>query len=290
MRIRLRRPVCCLGALGMLLALAAPAPAQFFNKLNKLEKRVNQAEQLRQKYGPMNDQQEIAIGQEVATQIVAYFHIYQNPEMTQYVNMVGQTVAAQSERQDIKYHFAILDSDEIEAMSTPGGFIFITRGALKLCDDESELAGVLAHEVGHVAAKHVLKMVERDKILQQGMDKASAFAPGSDFLKKMSSGILKNVIDHGLDPADEYDADARAVRYAYEAGYPADGLERFLVKLNQATNQGAQSFWTRTHPPVPLRNERMQRIIARNGWGGDRPTLEQRYMAATAVLRTKPGA
>lgn len=122
------------------------------------------------------------------------------------------------------------------------------------------------------------------------MDEASAHAPGSAYLQNMSKNILVRIFDQGLAPADEFDADSRGVRYAHNAGYPADGLERFLVRLDQATNQGANSFFTRTHPPVKERNEHIQQQIASEHWeDAGRPALADRFTTLTAMLKTKAG-
>lgn len=267
-----------------LMAMPVNGRAQIWNKIQQRMEKAQKALQ------PMTVEEEKEVGREVAVKAIAFYHLYKNDALTRYVNLVGQTVAGQAERQDISYHFAVLDSEDINAFSAPGGFVFITRGAVALCDDESELAGVLAHEVGHVDAKHVLRIVERDKALRAGMQEASAHTPGSAYLDKMSKGILVKIIDQGLAPADEFDADSRGVRYAHAVGYPADGLERFLVKLDQATNQGANSFWTRTHPPVKERNERIQELITSQHWKDqDRPKLADRFAAQTKTLKPKAG-
>lgn len=274
--------------IGAILATAAmprPSEAQIWNKLKK---HVEKAQEVQKALAPISTEEEVEIGREVSAKLIGYYHLYNNPDLTRYVNLVGETVAAQSPRQDIQYHFAVLDSDEINAFSAPGGFIFVTRGALKLCEDESELAGVLAHEVAHVTEKHVLHVVERDKALRAGMNEASAHTAGSAYLKKMSGAVLMTTLTQGLAPADEYDADQKGVMYAHAAGYPADGLERFLVLLDKATNQGANSFWTRTHPPVADRNTRIQQEIASEHWqDAERPKLADRFVQMTAVLRPK---
>jgi predicted Zn-dependent protease len=267
------------------LGLAPEARAQFGDFLKKAAEKAQKAQKALQ---PMTVEEEREVGQEVAAKVVAFFHLYKDEALTRYVNLVGATVAAQAERQDITYHFAVLDSDDINAFSAPGGYIFITRGAVALCEDEAELAGVLAHEVGHVAGKHVLKIVERDKALRAGMDETKAYMPGSAYLHKMSKGILIKLIDQGLAPSDEYDADQRGIKYAHAAGYPADGLARFLTKLDQATEQGGKSFWTRTHPPVKDRNARIQQTITTQRWEDvDRPKLADRFAAETKTLKAK---
>jgi beta-barrel assembly-enhancing protease len=242
-----------------------------------------QTQKAHQATAPFTVQEEQEIGREVAAKFVAYYHLYKNDALTQYVSLVGADIAAQQERQDISYHFAVLDSEDINAFSAPGGYVFVTRGALALCQDESELAGVLAHEVGHVAGKHVLNVLQRDKTLRAGENEAASHAPDSAYLNRLSDAVLVKVIDQGLAPADEFNADQRGVTYAYTAGYPANGLERFLERLNQATNQGAKSFWTRTHPPVDQRNQRIEQFVAAQRWtDADRPQIVDRFAIETA--------
>jgi predicted Zn-dependent protease len=296
-RKTIRRSWTALAALGALSACASTASAQFnLNKLKQIGNTVNQkTKNVQEAMKPMTVQEEVDVGREVASKFVAYFHLYNNDAVTRYINLVGDTVAAQSDRQDITYHFAVLDSPDINAFSAPGGYVFVTRGAVMLCEDESELAAVLAHEVGHIAGKHVIKIVERDKTLRGGMQDVSANTNMNNsayaaYLQKMSSAILVKTIDQGLAPGDEFDADARGIRYAHAAGYPADGLERFLARLGQATDQGAHSFFSRTHPPVKDRNDRIQQLIASNHWeDADRPKLAERFQALTQSLKTKGG-
>ena len=278
----------------VMLGVAVPgtlSEAQIWDRIQRgVSKTQEKTKKVQEATQPMTVEQERDIGREVAAKVVAYYKLYENAALTRYVNLVGESVAAPAERQDVKYHFAVLDTDAINAFSAPGGYVFVTRGAIGLCEDESELAGVLAHEVGHVAGKHVMHIVERDKMLRAGMTETSAYVPGSQYLQKVSKNILVKLLDQGLAPGDEFDADQRGVKYAHAAGYPADGLDRFLVKLDQATNQGANSFWSRTHPPVKERNERIQQTITAQRWQDtDRPKLADRFATETQMLKAKPG-
>jgi len=242
------------------------------------------------KVQPMTLQQEEDLGREMAAKIIANFHLYSNEPLTRYVNLVGATVAEQSERQDIKYHFAVLDSDGTNVFSAPGGFVFITRGALARCEDESELAGVLAHYVGHISGKHVVHSIERAKVLQAAMGEASAYVPGSDYLQKFSKNILVKLFDQGLARDDEFDADARGVTYAHAAGYPADGLERFLLALDRTADQSGHFFWLGMYPTVKERSDRLRQLISARHWEDtDRPRLAERFALAKATL-PKPKA
>ena len=268
-----------------LLGWSSGARAQFLNKLKGITDKAQKVKQSSE----VTPEQEQALGREVAAKAIAYFGLYQSQPLTRYVNLVGATVAAQAERQDIKYHFAVLDSDDINAFSAPGGYVFITRGALALCEDESELAGVLAHEVGHIAGKHVVKIIERDRKERGIADEVSSYKPGSAEWKKYADQAAKNLlvrmIDQGLPPNDEFDADKRGAEYAHAAGYPADGLERFLVQLDKATQQGGRSWLTRTHPPAKDRIDRLQKLIAGQHWEDtDRPRLAERLAMAKVAL------
>ncbi|HYA88649.1 MAG TPA: M48 family metalloprotease, partial [Nitrospirota bacterium] len=101
--------------------------------------------------------EEVRLGREVAARIIARFGLYDNPELMKYVNLVGNVLAIYAARPELEFHFAILNTDEINGYSAPGGYVFITRGAIANMQDESELAGALAHEIGHVVEKHAVK-------------------------------------------------------------------------------------------------------------------------------------
>src|SRR6267154_4213004 len=149
-----------LGLLATIL-LAQPSFAQLGGVLKNAQ-RVKKAADI---YTPWTPEQEQAIGQASAAKLINVFHVYENPDMTRYVNLVGNTVARQSGR-SAPYHFAILDTDVVTAVSLPGGYIFITRGALANLHNEAELAGVLAHEVAHVDRRHLEKEIRAQKIAQ----------------------------------------------------------------------------------------------------------------------------
>lgn len=206
--------------------------------------------------------QEVAMGKEVAGKMVAYSGVFENRKAVDYVRKVGEAVAMQSERKDVACHFDILDSDEINAFAAPGGLIFVTRGLLEMVESEAELAGVLGHEVGHVAGRHVVKEIQRGKAMQVGADVAAEFTPGSQFLEEVAKQIVTKLITQGLNPRDENDADQRGVTYAYAAGYRPDGIKTFLEKLVKLHGDQKTSWLTRTHPPLKERVERVQRLIA----------------------------
>ena len=110
-------------------------------------------------------EQEYYIGRSVAATILSRYKIYNNSNVNHYVNKIGRLITINSNQPVIfgGYHFRVLDSTEINAFATPGGFVFITRGMLKMCKNEDELAAVLAHEVSHIQLKHGLKSIKESR-------------------------------------------------------------------------------------------------------------------------------
>ena len=111
----------------------------------------------------LEEAEEIELGRSVTAAIGARYKVLRDPQLTKYVALVGNAVANVSDRPDIRYYFAVLDSDDINALAAPGGFVFVTRGALALMPDESALAGVLGHEIGHIALRHHAESIKAAK-------------------------------------------------------------------------------------------------------------------------------
>jgi len=299
------RPLAVLALLGW----GTGADSQILERLKSATPQTTQVKAQR-----LTLEQEQDLGREMAAKLIAYFHLYSSEALTRYVNLVGLTVAAQSDRQDVKYHFAVLDTDEINEFSAPGGYIFITRGTLALCEDESELAGVLAHEVGHVAAKHVVHGVERTMTMLPALEASQVTVPGAaqqgvfvqqvaknimtrlpgyvelpeqgpDYFQQLSRNILVKSLGHGLVPDDEYDADKRGATFAHAAGYRADGLEHLLLRVDKTIQEGGNSLWVPTQPPVRARIDRLQKFISEQHWEDtDRPRLPERLAQEKAAL------
>ncbi len=127
-------------------------------------------------FGEMDEPEEVELGRSIAAAVGARYKVSRDRNLTKYVALVGNMVAATSDRPDIRYYFAVLDSDEINALAAPGGFVFVTRGALALMPDEAALAGVLGHEIGHIALRHHAESIKAAKQknlavmgLQQGL-------------------------------------------------------------------------------------------------------------------------
>jgi predicted Zn-dependent protease len=203
------------------------------------------------------------IGRGVAATVAGRWHVVNNPALSDYVNLVGQVVAQQSPRYtELPFRFAILDTDEINAFATPGGYVFVTRGALELMDSEAELAGVLAHEVAHVDRKHVLEQVRKGNMLEGAKSEADL----NGFVLDQAVGKLTSVIFTGLGRGDELESDSLGMLYASAAGYRPDGLLTFVRKLqSNSGNERRRRFLAEmeaTHPSAADRVAALERQAA----------------------------
>jgi predicted Zn-dependent protease len=227
-------------------------------------------------YKDLDEPQEIELGRAVTASIGGQYRLYRNVPLTHYVALVGNAVAAQSDRPDIRYVFAVLDTLEVNAFAAPGGYIFVTRGALALMRDEAMLAGVLAHEVGHVALRHHAESIKKEKQtaagkelamlgVEAGMSQATggaaaglraafpAFNAGADL---MVQGILK-----GHSREEEMEADKVGFVYAQRAGYDPAGLKEFLAAMVSRGAVGTTATFFSTHPAMPERITEQDKLL-----------------------------
>jgi beta-barrel assembly-enhancing protease len=208
----------------------------------------------------MSLEKERQIGREVAGVVTGRWHPVTNAALTDYVNLVGTVVAQQSPRvTEIPFRFAVLDTDEINAFAAPGGYIFVTRGALELMESEAELAGVLGHEISHVDQKHVLEQVRKGNMITGAASENDLNGPVMD----KAVETLAGVIFKGLDRASELESDSLGMLYAAAAGYRPDGLLTFVRRLQaNETSPRRGRFLAEmkaTHPPTADRVAALER-------------------------------
>lgn len=216
------------------------------------------------------------IGEAVSLAIIQDSGLVSNERLEAYVTKVGLTVAAVSSKPQIAYTFGVLDSDEINAYSAPGGFVFITRGAIQRMQDESELAGVLAHEVAHVAREHGLKAVRGAGLVDAGAQAAAASSGEVAALGSMVD-LLADNFKKAWSPGDENDADAEAIKYLKSAGYDPMGYVRFLERegVGASASGGGRGLSMPTHPPTAQRVARLKQLAGAGGGA----TLKDRFEA-----------
>lgn len=179
----------------------------------------------------ISEEEEIKIGRDLAGRLLGQIALVDDANVQAYVNRVGRWIASQSERPDIPWRFGVANAANINAMAMPGGTILITRGLYDILDNETQLAGVLGHEIAHVVKKHHIGVMQKQRLVSAGANLAAARG-GSNVLGKAALDFFKNLFISGLDKDSEYEADATGVILAARAGYNAFGLAEVLHKLN----------------------------------------------------------
>lgn len=270
-------------SLAMLLVLlgCGSASAGLFDELQKFVdpntkegKILSGATQVLSSAKEMDYPTERTIGESLALESMQRFgKPVAKESLQQYVNLVGSAVAANSKRPSIPYQFAVLDSSVQNAFAAPGGVIFISKALVGIIDNEAELAAVLAHEVGHVAAKHAISSIRRTQFLS-GVGTITAATMRGDKGKQFESmiGDMQSVLfDKGLDKGMEFEADLAAMETAYRTGYDPRGMISVLKKLQKIeASSSKQGSWFSTHPPLA---ERIERLEAQLGKYPDAATL-----------------
>ena len=254
--------------------VSAEAFAGFFDELQKFTnpdskegKILSGATQVMSSSKEMDYQTERTIGESLALEGLQRFgKPVGNEPLQQYLNLVGNAVAKNSQRSTIPYQFAVLDSGVRNAFAVPGGVIFVSKALLSVIDNEAELAAVLAHEVGHVAKKHAIKSIQRAQFLQ-GVGAITAASMKGDSGKKFASmiGDLQTVLfDKGLDKEMEFEADAVAMETTYRTGYDPSAMISVLEKLKKLENSSEKKgSWYSTHPPLDERIARLKEQLTK---------------------------
>lgn len=227
---------------------------------------------------PIELEEEMAIGQAVAMEAFARFGgEYKDEALTTYVNLVGRTIAEVSDRPELTYRFAILNSREQNAFAAPGGYIFVTIGLLNTLKNEAELAGVLAHEVAHVTQKHMLKTLQRSAILANVSEfSLSAMNKDPKLFSNVIEAATEMLFEKGLDKEMEFEADTVGIEYTYRAGYHPNGLRDYLATL-KAQEGIADSRFFSTHPSTEERLRRATDTVIRYKGANKYPYLTERF-------------
>lgn len=213
--------------------------------------------------GDIDYETERAMGESLALEGIARFgKPVDIQELQRYVNLVGKSVASYSDRPDIPYQFIVVESPIYNAFAAPGGIIFISSALVKSLSDESELACVLAHEVGHVTHKHALESIKRAKFFE-GAGKITATTVGGgtgEKFKGIVDDLQNTLFDKGLDKNMEFEADEAGMEIAYRTGYDPTGMIRVLKMLQKKEADAAkEGSWFSTHPPLSDRLEKLNK-------------------------------
>jgi predicted Zn-dependent protease len=222
-------------------------------------------------FADITPEQEYYLGRAVGATIVNTYRVWDQDRATEYVNLLGQTLAQASSRPETfgGWHFLILDSDEINAFAAPGGFIFLSRGMLRLCRSEDDLAAVLAHEVAHVELQHALRAIKGSRLTSAltllAVEGAKSF--GGEQLSQLTTAFEGSITDitgtlmnSGYARKQERQADEVAIRILKTVGYDPRALTRVLTAMEQQLKPGGHDF-AATHPPPAARVGDLEGII-----------------------------
>lgn len=211
--------------------------------------------------GKTSEDDEVAIGRQIAGNLLGAAPLVRDDALQRYVNDVGRWVASQSDRPDLEWHFGVIDSGDVNAFSAPGGYIFVTRGLYRLLTSEADLAGVLAHEVGHVIRKHHLKLLQQSRLVDLGGKLLAKEAGENEQVKKLI-GSGAEICARSLDKNAEFEADRVGVVLAARAGYDPFGLPSVLEQIGHiAKDDGSVALLFKTHPAPADRLDRLDRAI-----------------------------
>lgn len=220
---------------------------------------------------PISPEQEYYIGRSVTASLLGSYKLYSSPELTNYVNMVCQVLAMNSQRPQLYkgYYVAILDTDQINAFASSGGHILVTRGLLECATSEDALAAVLAHEIAHIQLQHGIKAIKGDRWTN------AALTTASSSLSALSDGELKEVVDAfdesvnsvvstmvntGYSQSQEYDADETALEIMASAGYNPHAMTEMLGELKARQPKSSGGFAS-THPSADKRLKQVEKKL-----------------------------
>ncbi|ADI29605.1 M48 family metallopeptidase [Methylotenera versatilis] len=193
--------------------------------------------------------EEIALGREITGNLLGAAPLVKDEALQKYVNSVGRWVASQSERPDLPWHFGVIESDDLNAFSAPGGYVMVTKGLYRKMSNEAQLAGVLGHEIGHVVAKHQLKVLQKQQLLNIGASFLSKKLAKDNKVISKAIGSGAEISARSLDKDAEFEADRLGLSYATRAGYEPFGLTDVLQILGQTNpNDNSVALLFKTHP------------------------------------------
>lgn len=211
-------------------------------------------------------EREIALGKSMAQEVERSSKLIDDPVVTEYVNRVGQNLVRNSDAQ-VPFTIKVIDSDETNAFALPGGFFYVHSGLVLRAQEESELAGVMAHEISHVTARHGTKQATKSQLMQIGAMAAMIFVPygwaGYGIYQGMNLAIPLTFLKFSRDA--EREADFLGIQYLFKAGYDPNSYITFFerIQADEKRRPGSISKVFSTHPLTPDRIATAQKEIAR---------------------------
>jgi len=204
----------------------------------------------------VSESQEIAMGKEYDGEVQASLGAYDDAELQRYIQELGSQIAAKTERANLPWTFRIVDDPVVNAFALPGGYIYVTRGLLAHMNNETQLAGVVAHEIGHVTAKHSVNNMSNQMFAQLGMVLGTILAPEEMQKYGELANAALSILFLKFSRDDETQADNLAVRYMVRVDHDPRQLIQVmnvLERVSEASGGGRVPEWLSTHPSPPTR-------------------------------------
>jgi predicted Zn-dependent protease len=212
-----------------------------------------------------SQEKEVAMGRQLALEVEQQAKLVEDPIVTEYINRVGQNVVLNSDAK-IPFTIKVIDSDEVNAFALPGGFFFVNKGLILAADNEAELAGVMAHEIAHVAARHAMENQGKMAAIQYGLLGTIIFGGGiASTIAQNAGGFAQLMSFLQFSRGAETEADVLGVQYLYASGYDPTGMSTMFEKLNSKNKKkpGTLSKIFATHPQSIDRRDATLALVAR---------------------------
>lgn len=232
----------------------------------------------------ISESDERMIGEKMAAQIRSEKKLITDRTIIDYVNRTGQHIARLSDRAGIPYQFSVIDSKELNAFALPGGYVYIYSGLMKQLDNQAQLAGVMAHEISHVVARHSVKR------LQEGLGAQALSAlifGGSSQTTQAAVSVGLALVQQGYSRRMEEQADSYGVIYMTRAGFNPEGMAQVMDKLSRLSGNG-EGFWetlVSDHPPAAKRAAAVRAEIKQKGLDVNLPLDPEPYRTVKSRLR-----
>ncbi|MDY0106267.1 MAG: M48 family metalloprotease [Giesbergeria sp.] len=222
----------------------------------------------------IDEPREIEIGRQLAAVLLGSKPLHPDMQLQRYVNQLGRWISLQSERPGLPWTFIVLDDSGYNAFAAPGGYVFVTKGLIDRCADEAELAGILAHEITHVTARHHLhamrKTAQSGVFTQLVASQIKTSAVGN-LVASQFLALGRTLYARGLDQTDEFHSDRNGVALAARAGFDPYGLVAVLQQLRTATPDNPMfTLALATHPPAQTRLDQLEQAMGKrlDGYAG----------------------
>jgi predicted Zn-dependent protease len=235
--------IACFAAIICFLSVAADCPAEYNMVTGKDENII------------VSPEKEMEMGDSIAKKVEAVYKLDPDKHAQERVELIGQRLAKYCDRKELIYHFKVLAVDDINAVSLPGGWVYVFSGLIDVCKNDDELAGVIAHEIGHIAARHHMKKLQQSSVASIAMILVAA-TQGGQAASATDLAITSLMASYSRE--DEFEADKRAVLYTKEAGYDPHGVMTFMETMKREKKNDIRPYsYFKTHPYI---GERMGKI------------------------------